>query len=147
MKTLPRFSLNRYSKFILGTVLLGLCLTSFAQITPLSTPAQTDYPGIIQTFEKLIQIDTEKVQKKMVSLTNTGRTFPNSSELRNLDLDPDFLNSIILHSDAGYLRMASTDKCRFYEGILTDLLKSSEGKIRNVIVTYVEKDIRMSFST
>jgi hypothetical protein len=144
LKTLPRFSLSQYSKFFLGTVLHGLCLTSFAQITPLSTPAKTDYPGIIQTFEKLIQIDMEKVQKKVVSLTNSGRTFQTSNDVRNLDLDPDFLNSIILHSDAGYLRMASTDKCRFYEGILTDLLKSSEGKIRNLIVTYVEKDARLS---
>jgi hypothetical protein len=144
LKTLPRFSLNRYSKLILGTVLNGLCLSSFAQTTPLATPTTLEYPGIIQTFEKLIQIDNEKIKKRTDILTNAGRLFGGATSVQNLDLEPDFLNSIILHSDPGYLRMASTDKCRFYEGILTDLLRSSEGKIKNVLMTYVEKDTRQS---
>lgn len=144
MKTLPRFSLNQYSKIILGTALFGLCHSSFSQTAPLATPQNTTYPGIIQTFEKLIQIDQEKVQKKTNALTQAGRVFNNSTNVTNLDLDPDFLNSIILHSDPGYLKMASTDKCRFYDSILTDLLRSSEGKIKNVLITYVENDKRQS---
>lgn len=142
MKTLPRFSLNQFYKTILGTVIL--CPSLFAQTTPLVTPAKTEYPGIIQTFEKLISIDSEKVKKRTEVLTNAGRIFSSATEVQNLDLDPDFLNSIILHSDPGYLRMASTDRCRFYESILTDLLRSSEGKIKNVVMTYVEKDKRQS---
>lgn len=144
MKTLPRFSLNQYSKLILGTVLSGLCLSSSAQTTPLATPQKTTYPGIIQTFEKLILIDNEKVQKRTNVLTQAGRIFNDSSKVSNLDLDPDFLNSIILHSDPGYLKVASTDKCRFYDSILTDLLKSSEGKIKNVLITYIEDGKRQS---
>lgn len=142
MKTLPRFSLNQLSKLILGTALL--CPPSFAQPVPLATPKNIEYPGIIQTFEKLIQVDNEKIKKRTDILTNAGRIFGGSASVNSLDLEPDFLNSIILHSDPGYLRMAATDKCRFYESILTDLLRSSEGKIKNVLMTYVEKDIRQS---
>lgn len=142
MKTLPRFSLNQFYKTILGTALL--CPSLFAQTTPLATPAKTEYPGIIQTFEKLIQIDSDKVNKRTDALVKAGQTFGGSSTVTNLELEPDFLNSIILHSDPGYLRLASSDKCRFYETILTDLLRSSEGKIKNVLMTYVEKDVRQS---
>lgn len=142
MKTLPRFSLNQFYKIILGTVIL--CPSLFAQTAPLATPAKTEYPGIIQTFEKLIQIDSEKVNKRTDALVKAGRVFGGSSTVSNLELEPDFLNSIILHSDPGYLRLASSDKCRFYETILTDLLRSSEGKIKNVLMTYVEKETRQS---
>ena len=144
MKTLPRFSLNQLSKLITGTVLTGLCLSTSAQTTPLATPKTIEYPGTIQTFEKLIQIDQEKFQKRLQTLQNKGRIFTDASSVTDLDLDPDFLNSIVLHSDPGYLKVASTSKCRFYESILTDLLKSAEGKIRNVLVSYVDKDKRVS---
>lgn len=141
MKTLPRFSLNQYFKIILGTVILCPALLP-AQTAPLETPQSTTYPGIIQTFEKLIQIDSEKVQKRSTALNQAGRIFNNSESVSNLDLDPDFLNSIILHSDPGYLKLASSDKCRFYETILTDLLRSSEGKIKNLMIRYNEKDVQ-----
>lgn len=143
MKTLPRFSLNQFYKVILGTVILCPSF-SLAQNTPLATPTKTEYPGIIQTFEKLIQIDTDKVKKRTDILVKAGQVFSSSNSVTNLELEPDFLNSIILHSDPGYLRLASSDKCRFYETILTDLLRSSEGKIKNVLMTYVDKDVRQS---
>ena len=125
-------------------ILTGFCFSALAQTTPLETPKKTEYPGIIQTFEKLIQVDGDKFKKRSDVLTKNGRIFDSSKSVTNLELEPDFLNSIILHSDAGYLRLASTDKCRFYETILTDLLRSAEGKIKNVIMTYVEKDFQQS---
>ncbi len=144
MKTLPRFWRNQFYKFITGTVLSGLCLSSYSQTTPLEAPKQTEYPGTIQTFEKIIQIDHDKIQKRTDVLTKSGKNFSKLSTTTNLDLEPDFLNSIILHSDPGYLKMASTDKCRFYEAILTDLLRSSDGKIKNILMTYIEDGARES---
>ena len=125
---------------LFGTILTGFCFSAFAQTTPLATPTKTEYPGIIQTFEKLIQIDADKFKKRSDDLIKNGRVFDNSTSVTGLDLEPDFLNSVILHSDPGYLRMASSDKCRFYESILTDLLRSTEGKIKNVLMTYVDKN-------
>lgn len=142
MKTLPRFSLNQCSKVIIGTVLSGLCHFSFAQSTPLEVPQKVDYPGVIETFEKLIQIDNEKFKTRLNVLIQRGKVFSGAETVKELDLDPDFVNSIVLHSDPGYLRIATSSKCRFYESILTDLLKSAEGKITNIPVTYLEKETR-----
>lgn len=120
---------------------MGLCLTSYAQTTPLETPKETEYPGIISTFEKLIQIDQNKYQKRYDALVKNGLVFNSTGTATNFELEPDFLNSVILHSDPGYLRLASTGKCRFYESILTDLLRSSEGKIRNILMTYADNGV------
>lgn len=144
MKTLPLFSRNQLYKISVGAILLGLHLPSFSQTTPLETPKNTQYPGVIETFEKLITIDSEKFSKKSDYLAKNGHVFNGTENVTNLDLDPDFLNSVILHSDPGYIRLASANKCRFYESILTDLLKTAEGKIKNVLITYVEKDARRS---
>lgn len=97
------------------------------------------YPGVIQTFEKLIQVDGERFKKRADGLTKSGRIFNPSQDVTSLDLEFDFLNSIILHSQPGYIKLASMNKCRFYDTILTDLLRSAEGKIKNVMVTYVNK--------
>ena len=65
MKTLPQFLPNQFYKLILGIVLLGLCPPLISQTEPLAIPQKINYPGIIETFEKLIQIDQEKNQKKI----------------------------------------------------------------------------------
>jgi hypothetical protein len=141
---LPQFWRNRFYKFFIGIVLIGLCRISLAQIEPLSVPEKVNYPGIIETFEKLIEIDTEKNQQKIKILTEKFITFPELSEIKNLEIDPDFLNSIILHSNPGYLRISMTDKCRFYEGIITDLLKNTNGNIQNIIYNYSLSGTRQS---
>lgn len=140
MKTLPLFWPDQLFKKLSGTVLFGLCfsLSAFAQeATPLATPASTEYPGIIKTFERLIQVDGEKFKNRSDYLLKNGRIFNDPKSAKTLDLEPDFLNSVILHSPSGYIKLASMAKCRFYDAILTDLLRSAEGKIRNVLVTYV----------
>lgn len=118
---------------------MGLCLSSFAQTNPLETPKSTEYPGILETFEKLIQVDTARFRRKTDLLIKNGKTLTDAGTVNNLDLEPDFLNSLILHSDAGYLRLAGQGKCRFYDTLITDLLRTAEGKLKNVIVTYVTK--------
>jgi hypothetical protein len=129
-----------------STVLFGgLCFASLVSAqtpapvpTPMSTPTTISYPGIIETFEKLISVDTDKFNNRSKNLAKNGRTFTDSTSVTALDLEPDFLNSMILHSDPSYLKLASMAKCRFYDTILTDLLKSAEGKIKNVLVTYMD---------
>ncbi len=141
MKMLPPFWRNRPSKKkILSTALLGLCFSSFAQDLPLSSPTPVDYPGIIQTFEKLIQIDQEKFQNRSDYLLKNGKIFSDYGNIARIKIEDDFLNSVILHSDPGYIKLASVDQCKFYETILTDLLKSADGKIKNIFVNYTDKE-------
>ena len=140
MKISLRFLRDQLSKKISGTVLLGLCFSSFAQTTPLETPKSTEYPGLLETFEKLIQVDTTRLKTKTDLLTRTGKNLSDAKTVTNIDLEPDFLNSLILHSDPGYLRLAGQSKCRLADTIITDLLRTADGRVKNVIVTYVNKD-------
>jgi hypothetical protein len=143
LKMLPPFWRNQFYKQSIGMALLGSCLslTSLAQTTqpPLTTPTATEYPGILQTFETLIQVDNTKFKNTLDELIKKGTNLSDAKMVSQLELEPDFLNSIILNSDAGYIRMASTDKCRFYDTIMADLLKSAEGKLKNIMLTYVTK--------
>jgi hypothetical protein len=141
------FSQNPFCKFILGTVFAVnavLCPALFAQTeSPLNPPAKTSYPGMLESFEKLIKIDADRFHAKVTSLARSAKILTNTKDITALDLDPDFLNSVILHSAPGYLKLASMEKCRLYDSIITDLLRSTEGKIKNVIVTYVNaKSVR-----
>lgn len=146
MKTSPPFWQNLSYKTFLGTA-FGLCLSLYSHAqeptkpvdTPLATPTVTEYPGILQTFEALIQVDNTKFKNIQEHLIKNGKVLSDSKKVSDLELEPDFLNSIILHSDAGYIRLASTSKCSFYDTIMTDLLRSAEGKLKNVMVTYVTK--------
>lgn len=98
-----------------------------------------DYPGILQSLEKLIQIDNTLLAKKRAQLVKNGKGFIDLKGATNIELDVDYLNSVILHSDPGYIRLASSNKCRFYDTLINDLLKNAEGKIKDVIVTYTNK--------
>lgn len=140
----PLFSLNQLSK-ITGAAFLGLHLLSLhshAQTlnAPLDVKAQDlKYPGMFQTFEELIKIDEQKYTNKGKLLSRNIKTLKDLSEVQKLDLDPDFLNSLILHSDPGFLRLGSRNKCFLYDLIITDLLKGANGKFTDVYVTYINK--------
>ncbi len=131
---------QRYNK--LGTALLGLCLSfsSFSQTTPIPTPPSVEYPGILESLENLISIDNTKYTKKNDLLIKSGAAVADFTAVSNIELDPDYLNSIILHSDPGYVKLASTSNCTFYDSIINDLLKSAEGRLKNVFITYVNKN-------
>lgn len=137
----PLFSLNRLYNYS-GTALLGLCLSipAFSQTTTIPTPPSVEYPGMIQTLEKLIQIDNTKFAKKNTELLKNGSTGTDFTTVTGVELDPDYLNSIILHSDPGYVKLASTSKCSFYDTIINDLLKNAEGNLKTVFVTFVNKN-------
>lgn len=142
----PLFSLNQFCNKITGTALLGLYLfsiPSFAQnlAQPLELKTQDlKYPGMFQTFEELIKIDEQKFTKKSLLLSKNVKRLTDLKDVQQLDLDPDFLNSIILHSDPGFLRLASKNKCFLYDLIITDLVKNSTGTIKDVLVSYINKE-------
>lgn len=144
----PLFSLNQLSKIIGMTpvwLLWGSCLISHSAFSQnLSSPLEIKtqdlkYPGIFQTFEELIKIDEQKFTKKGQLLNKNVKNIKDLDGIQKLDLDPDFLNSIILHSDPGFLKLGSRHKCFLYDLIITDLIKNTGGQINDVYVTYVNK--------
>jgi hypothetical protein len=139
---LPLFWRNQLSRNFLGTA-FGLCLALYThaqtETAPLATPSSAEYPGILQTFETLVTVDNTKYKNISDALIKLPQNLSDIKETGPLSLQPDFLNSVILHSNAGYLKLASSDKCRFYDTIVADLLKSAEGKIKHVMVSYKNK--------
>ncbi len=138
---LPLFSPNQFYKKY-GMALLGLCLSfsSFSQTTPLTPPPSVEYPGILESLEKLIQIDNTKIIKKTDLLIKANKVLQNATGISSIELDPDFLNSIILHSSPAYVKLASGSRCLFFHALINDLLKGHEGKIKNIIITYQNKN-------
>lgn len=134
------FSRSQFSKnFSSAASIAGLCfsLSVFSQVeSPLKAPVSTAYPGMIENFEKIIQVDGEHFKKKLNSLIKAQKYLTSTRDIKDLDLDVDFLNSLILHSDPGYLKVAGTSRCRLYDTLITDLLRTAEGKVENVIVSY-----------
>ena len=50
------------------------------------------------------------------------------------------MNSLILNSPTGYLRLAGRDRCAFYDTMITDLLRTKEGKIERVFIQYQDQE-------
>ncbi|MBY0516732.1 MAG: hypothetical protein K2P81_07485 [Bacteriovoracaceae bacterium] len=107
--------------------------------TPLQAPSSINYPGVYESFEKLIKFDEERYDAKAKELKVT-RTLKDLTDVNTVDIDPDFMNSIILNSSSGYLKIAEKNRCAFYDAMLADLLRTKEGKIEKVFIQYQDKN-------
>ncbi len=121
-------------------VLLLSLVFSQDPVAPLQTPSSAKYPGVYESFEKLIQFDDQRFLAKEKELQKAKRTLADLVDVNTVDIDPDFMNSIILNSPSGYLRIAGKDKCAFYDSMLADLLQTKDGKIQKVFIQYQDKN-------
>lgn len=96
----------------------------------------TGHPGLFGTFSALIEIDKEKLTNKKLALKSQYAKARDLVDISVIDIDPDFLNSIILNSPSSYLAIAEKDQCLFYDLMITNLLKSSLGPIDDVFIQY-----------
>src|SRR5690606_2977370 len=83
-----------------------------------------------------------KLSRKIETLLKEQKPF-NEKIAQNIRMDTDFLNSVILHSNPGYIKLASGDKCRFYSTLITDLLKTAEGKVKNILISYTDAEDKL----
>lgn len=120
-------------------LLVSFPLHSQSIIEPLNAPAKTDFPGVYESFEKVIQFDEIRYSAKLKEIISNKKTLSEIKDINTVDIDPDFMNSIILNSNSGYLKIASRDRCTFYSSLLADLLKTKEGKIENLFIQYQDK--------
>lgn len=143
MKTWPHCSLSPFSKFLTGiaaVVTLTAATSSFSQTAPLEAPTSLRYPGVYESFEKMIQFDETRFETKSAELAAANKTLGEIKDINAIDVDPDFMNSLILNSPAGYLRLAGRDRCAFYDTLITDLLKTKDGKVSRVFIQYQDQD-------
>ncbi len=147
MKTWPRSSLSRSSKKFLtgalGVLLSASSSLSSAQSTPaapLEAPKSLKYPGLFESFEGMLRFDEERFDAKATALKSKELKATDLKDLSQIDIDPDFLNSLILNSSPSYLRIAGRDRCALYDALITDLLKTKEGKVERVFVQFRDQE-------
>ncbi len=86
--------------------------------------------GLAEGLRELIKSDEQELaQRPLVSPT---ATFTLTDQGQNLD--PYFVRSLLLFSDPAYLALARQDQCHFYAALDNDLLKTSQGPVRQVLI-------------
>lgn len=122
------------SLFCRSFLIISLILTSGKA---LSSPK---HPGMIESLELLL--DLHKKQYKLLSskVRRNPKVLSNIANIKELDLHPFFVQSILFHSDDKYLALAGTNKCQFYTLLENDLLKTAAGRITNVIINFTTTD-------
>lgn len=143
LKTLPQFLIAQSNKILAASsfLLAAFSFSLFAQDLELANTktSSTVLPGLYSSFEEFIKINDEKFQNK---IKIQGNRFSDLNDLTNpelLELDPDFLNSIIFQTPSRYLSLGTKDKCNFYDLFLAGLLKSPEDDFNTFLVKYQNK--------
>lgn len=136
-----KFSPNQFlNKIIIRRVLLGTFLTLFClpliaqeKTTPVQeqteTPPQeeTKFPGLLESFVEYIEIDKSKYTKKYNLLKSRGSIQNVPIDMAKVDLDPDYINTILFYTPVKYAQLSFANFCNFYDLMLNDLWKTYTG--------------------
>lgn len=120
----------------MGIVLWIIPTSILAQNTPLAKPEQISHPGMMSRLRTLYSFDLNRFDAKKNVLESRRIELSSLPKDTKVDLDPDYLNSIIFNTNTSYMALASQGKCNFYASLLSDLLLNREGPIRNVYIQY-----------
>ena len=130
LKTSLKFFINPLCKFLIGGALLAPPLFSFAAET------NEKFPGIIESLESLIDVDRSNYSKKMQIIAKSPKLGVDLNKISNQEIDPDFIQSVVFHSDKKALSMMGQNPCAFYALLETNLLKNSSGPVTDVMIRY-----------
>ena len=101
------------------------------------------YPRFFSTVEQLIKIDDRSYhqlwQKSALSSIGSRRL----TELKDIALDPVFLQSILFHSPAVFSDLAAEDECRFYAFLEQGLLSRPLHIMQNIPIRYTDQGKRL----
>lgn len=136
MKIFHKFFINRFFNILIGGALLA---------PPLSYAKDTSFPGIIESLETLIDIDSARLKKKADEIAKNQKFSIDVNSLKSVEIDHDFLESILFHSDKRLIPLINENPCGLYALLDTQLLKSHLGKIVDVYIQY-EKDGNKKFA-
>tara|TARA_Y100000780_G_scaffold132772_1_gene119474 strand:+ start:194652 stop:196571 length:1920 start_codon:yes stop_codon:yes gene_type:complete len=122
--------INQLIKFLAGAFALSLFSHAFAQ------------SGFYSNFKTLIEIQGNNYKKKIESY-KADASLNDLQDLNSLDLDPDFVGSIIFHTPSRYTPLSNIDSCALYDLILSGLAKGPSGEIKEFLVRYKTKDQKL----
>ena len=133
LKTSPLFSLNQFCKII---VLIGL--GSFFSTKAFSEVEEN--PGIVESLERLLEVHKKQYDQNRLKIQSDLKILSEISELKDIKLDPQFVRSLIFHSDDKFLSLAQKDECKFLSALENNLLKTADGDVVNVLINFKDKE-------
>ncbi len=136
---LHQFLENLLNKsFIAGAfIVLAFSQSLAAQTKP--KVIQKKLPGLYSTMESLLEIEEKLYAEKKEKLKSSYSNLLDVKDINQLTLDPDFINHILFYSPSKYASLGSKDKCSFYDLILANHIKDSDGPITHLIVNYKDR--------
>ena len=115
-------------------------LACLASLPGKAISQESTAPGIIESFERLLELHKDQFQKNKSSITANLKVVSDLSGFTDVKLDPQYVKSLLMHSDERFLKLAQKDECRFLSVLETNLLKTTEGNIDNILINYKNKD-------
>jgi hypothetical protein len=97
-------------------------------------------PGIIESLERLLEVHKKQFETNKAKAQSNLKSLENLESLKEVAIDPQFLRSIIIHSDDKYLRLVQNDECKFYSALENNLLKTADGEADSILITFKNKD-------
>jgi len=136
---LLRFLENLLSKKLIAGAIIVLAFSQsiIAQIQ--SKAPIKKLPGLYTNMESLLEIEEKLYSEKKESLKSNYSNLLDVKDINQLTLDSDFINHILFYSSSKYASLGSKDKCSFYDLILANHIKDSEGPITHLIVNYKDR--------
>ena len=131
LKTLLLFWQNLFCKIFLLLCLIGPANKAYSQ-------TQTS-PGIIESFERLLEVHNDRYTKNKIAIAANAKPTINLTELKNVKLDPKYVQSLVMHSDERFLKYAQKDECKFLSSLENSLLKSTDPRLDYVLIQYQNK--------
>lgn len=96
-------------------------------------------PGIFGSLKKLVDINQSVYLKKNKSLLRRVKILDELKDVKDIQIDVDFMTSLFLHTQSRYLALASEDSCHFLNLLNTQLVYSAEGPVQNLFIHYQNK--------
>lgn len=97
-------------------------------------------PGIVESLERLLDVHRKQYDQNKSTVQSNFKAQSDISDLKDVKIDPQFMRSIIFHSDDKFLRLAQKDECKFLSILESNLLRTAEGDIENILVTLINKE-------
>lgn len=100
-------------------------------------------PGIIESLERLLNVHRKQFLQNKSDVQTNFKVLSDVNNLKDAKIDPQFMRSILFHSDDRFLKLAQKDECKFFSVLESNLLKTAEGDIENILVTFNNKENKL----
>lgn len=97
-------------------------------------------------MERLLSVHKKQYDQNKSKIQSNLKILSDISNLNDVKIDPQFMRSILFHSDDKFLRLANKDECKFLSLLENNLLKTAEGDIEHILITFKNKDVIESAS-